>query len=150
MTCSGAFIFASLCMSSSLLFALVWGLRLLWRRLRGRAGLPGGPRGDLSVRAMPLLAVVTFAAAQIGLAVTPLWQWGAPRPGTILFFVATLAFALVSPAALFVAARSFRLPDARRPGRAVRVHSLLVALSSTGMALYLGANHLIGLRIWAW
>ena len=53
-------------------------------------------------------------------------------------------------ASLWVAARSFGLPHARRPNLAVRVHSLLVALSATGMALYLGMNHWVGLRLWAW
>lgn len=129
--------FCALLMATSVLFAVVW---VPWR-------LFGGMRDaqHLSVRAFPLLATISFVGfafcfTKLGDADTgrlTLWTGG--------FCILSILFGLLSLLALFFAAR---VPKAEIH-RAVRIHSLLVALGCCVVAAYLFSWHLVGLRLWA-
>ncbi|HKV24566.1 MAG TPA: serine hydrolase domain-containing protein [Candidatus Acidoferrum sp.] len=124
-------------MASSLLFAVIWVLRKLF----------GGMKGvqHLNVRVVPLLAsisllVLFFCFTRLdGVDVGRLTVW------TFSVFALSILFPLLSLYALLLAGRV--------PGneihKAVRIHSLFVALSCCVLALFLASWHLIALRLWA-
>jgi hypothetical protein len=127
---------ALLLMSTSVAFAMVWIPRKLLGRLRGVE--------HLSVRALPLLATLSFIAL--------LWRWTVPpivgasaNPSTLAIFLLSIVFPLLSIAALAVSARSGRF----QMNRGVQIHSLLVAIACVGVSGYLGYWGLIGVRVWA-
>jgi CubicO group peptidase (beta-lactamase class C family) len=129
-------------MVSALLFALVWVPRLLLRRLRG---VP-----HLSVRALPLLAVVcligTFIVlAQAGDATVAIDRLGKATPFSIGVCVLTWLFAVATVLGLVQALRAGRLGVRR----SVRIHSLLVAAANVVVLAYLAYWGIIGLRTWA-
>lgn len=127
----------ALLMTTSVLFAVVW---VPWR-------LFGGMRDaqHLAVRSFPLLATISFVGfafcfTKLGGADTgrlTLWTGG--------FCMLSILFGLLSLLGLLFAAR---VPKAEIH-RAVRIHSLLVALGCCVVAAYLFSWHLIGLRLWA-
>jgi hypothetical protein len=124
-------------MATSLLFAIVWVLRKLF----------GGMKGvqHLAVRAIPLLATLSFAAlvfcfTKLGGADTgkfTVWTAG------ILVF--SLLFPLLSLYGLFLAVR---VPK-NEIHNGTRVHSLLVALACCVVTVFVASWHLVGLRLWA-
>ena len=126
-----------LTMASSILFAIIWIPRKLIGRLRG---VP-----HLSVRVVPLLAVLTLIAIFWRASSQPLFVLGRPNAVTITILVLSLIFPLLSVAALLLALRSWRF----EVNRAVRVHSLLVALACCLVAWFLAYWGLIGVRVWA-
>jgi CubicO group peptidase (beta-lactamase class C family) len=125
-------------MRSATVFAWVWIPRSLFGRLRGNP--------YLIVRRLPLLAVLCLFYAFRLLAATPLWQLGTANLRTVGFCLLTWAFAILSAASLAMVLRSREWPV----GRAVRLHSLAVSLACCGVALYLAAFGILGLRLWAW
>jgi len=127
---------SALVMASAVLFALVWGLLFLFGRLKNVK--------HLHVRIVPLLAVVTFAAAVFA------FIKSAEDVGVLTFWSATvfltsLLFTLLSLIGLFLANAVPR--DEIRKG--VRIHSLLVSMACCVVMVFLSAWHLIGLRLWA-
>jgi CubicO group peptidase (beta-lactamase class C family) len=123
-------------MASAPLFALVWGLLWPFGKLKGVK--------HLRVRAVPLFAVLSlvgilysFNKATGDISVLNLWS--------LLIFVGTVAFALLSLAGL---ALSVSVPR-EEIHKAVRIHSLLVSAACCIVTLFLSAWHLIGLRLWA-
>lgn len=128
--------------------ALVWGLAWILvagvRRLRGRALMPGQLRlhlqpavAALSFMAIPTLVQMVFARG----AFTDANAWSLALCGATLVFPACSAAALVT----VVRARSQALGSMW-----VRALPSAAALACFGMAVYLAANGIIGLRIWAW
>jgi hypothetical protein len=130
-----------LLMFSSVLFALVWVPRQLLGRLRGT--------GSLSVRLLPLLAVLRLAG-MCGLASFPggstlfIERFGRPTLWSISFCALTWLFPLIAITGLVQSLRGPRLP-VRRP---VWIHSLLVSAASLTVAAYLAYWGVIGWRTW--
>ncbi len=129
---------ALLCMASSFLFALVWIPRKLLGRLRDA--------GPLSVRLLPLAAVLCVVAAVALLTVSGddmFARFGRPTFWSWSFFILTVLFAATSGGGLI---QVLRLRGAVHRG--VWLHSLLVALSSTLVTVYLNFWGMIGLATW--
>jgi CubicO group peptidase (beta-lactamase class C family) len=124
-------------MASAVVFALVWIPRKLMKRMKDVR--------HLSVRYVPLLAVLSLGAGFFLLNAIPSWLTGTYNILTVAVWLLTWAFAVLSLWGLWLAVRSFRL--AVKP--AVRIHSLLVAVACCGLANYLYYWHIIGLRLWA-
>jgi hypothetical protein len=123
-------------MASALLFALIWGLRLPFRRLKGVK--------HLRVRVAPLFAVLCFLAvlfafnkAFSGIGESNFWP--------VVVWAGTILFAVLSLASLALAVSVPR----EEIHKAVRIHSLLVSAACCIATLFLSAWHLIGLRLWA-
>ena len=132
---------ALLCMSAlvmitSLLFAVVWILRWLFRRMKDVR--------HLSVRIVPLLAVLTSFAIVLLFGVV-LDGTGEKSPRAIALFVATVLFPLLSVAGLLLAIRAPK----EEISRFVRMHSLLVSVGCCVFAAFLVSWGLVGLRVWA-
>lgn len=122
------------------LFALIWGTRWLFRRLRG---VPA-----LHVRVLPLLAALSFLAVLF--VVKLVGEDTIMRLGHRTFYslgicLGTWAFAGFSIASLWAALRVER----RGMNRGAYIHSLIVAICFVAVTLYLGYWGVIGLRTWA-
>jgi len=138
---------AALCflfLATSLLYALYWIPARLLRRLRPLSGA----RLYLSVRALPLIAILTLVS------VVAIFNFagddainlfGKVTPWSLAVFALTILFALLSLAALLQAWRARHWPIRR----AVFLHSLLTAAACTALTLYLAWWGIIGLRTWA-
>jgi CubicO group peptidase (beta-lactamase class C family) len=127
---------SAIVMASSLLFALVWGLLWLFRRMKDVK--------HLRVRAMPLLAVLSllgvlfsFTKATADIGVLNFWS--------LSIFAGTILFALLSLVSLALAVSVPR----EEIHKGVRIHSLLVSTACCIITLFFSAWHLIGLRLWA-
>jgi len=127
---------ALILMCSSVLFALVWGVRKLIGHMQGVR--------HWSVRVLPLTASLALCA-MLGsvINIAPI-ELGAANGKTVSFFLFSLLFAGLSVAALVQASRSY-LWDVNRW---MRWHSTAVAVACFGMTLFLGYWGLIGLRLW--
>jgi CubicO group peptidase (beta-lactamase class C family) len=123
-------------MASALLFALVWGLLLLFGKMKEVK--------HLRVRVVPVLAILCFLAAvfSFGKAVEDV---GVLNFWSAVVFLATLLFALLSLVGLFFAVR---VPKTEIHN-GVRIHSLLVSLACCIVTIFFSAWHLVGLRLWA-
>jgi len=124
-------------MLSSLAFAVVWMVRKLLGKMKGV--------GHLSVRGMPLLAVLCFLSF-------PFFANGlnGAAIGTLNFFtlgifLASILFPLLSVLSLVLALRAPK----EEINRGVRLHSLLVSLACSIVAVFLASWGLIGIRLWA-
>ena len=126
-----------LLMATSILFATVWVPRKLLGRLRGVR--------HLSVRALPLLATLTLLAIHWRSQDLPAIVMARPDSVTITIFLLTIVFPVLSVAALVVALRSWQA----QMNRAVRIHSLLVAIACCTVTWYFAYWGLIGIRMWA-
>jgi CubicO group peptidase (beta-lactamase class C family) len=139
-----------LLMLTSLLFALIWGVRKLFGKLHDA--------GPLSVRVMPLVSTVLlilffvlFAVKRDGLRAAftgdpaDCVSLGVPSVLTVSIMLSTIAFALAAAASLYVVYRE----RSAAMNRIVYWHSVLVALSMVGVVVYMGCWGLIGLRLWA-
>jgi len=123
-------------MASAVLFAVVWIIRWLFRKMKGAR--------HLAVRIVPLLAVLTFLV--ILFAFGTLFDGTEDKsPGAIILYLATMLFPILSVAALIMA---LRVPRSEI-SRGVRIHSLLVSLACCILAVFLASWHLVGLRAWA-
>jgi CubicO group peptidase (beta-lactamase class C family) len=123
-------------MASALLFALLWGLLWLFRKLKGVK--------HLRVRVVPLLAVLcllvvlfAFTRALSDIGVLNFWSF--------LVCAGTILFALLSLVSLALAVS---VPKTEIH-KGVRIHSLLVSMACCVVTLFFSAWHLIGLRLWA-
>jgi CubicO group peptidase (beta-lactamase class C family) len=134
---------AVLLLATSVLYALYWIPALLLRRLRP---LPGS-RLYLSVRALPLIAILTLLATAAIFALAggdSIGRLGNLTAWSVAVFALTILFALTSLVALIQAWRA-RHWAVRR---GVWIHSLLVAAACTAIAIYLASWGMIGLRTW--
>jgi len=134
-----------LAMASIPLFALVWGMRWLFRRMRG---VP-----LLHVRVLPLLAWLSAVAA--GLLVPNLLlpqedatnRFGHLTGWSLALAGATWAFAALSLASLAAALRAW--PRRRAMNRLAYYHSLAAAALLVMATAYLAWHGVIGYRSWA-
>lgn len=125
-------------MLSSLLFAPVWLLRKAFGGLRGVQ--------HLSVRAVPLGAVLSLVAMLFVLRGTPLTALGTLNVRTVAVWVLSWLFALLSIWSIVLAYRSLSY----QMNRVARIHSVLVSMANFAMAVFFAYWQVIGLRTWAW
>jgi CubicO group peptidase (beta-lactamase class C family) len=128
---------AMLAMVTSILFAVIWIPRKVLGRLRGVQ--------HLSVRVLPLLATLSLFAIVWRAWNEPPGVLGQPDTVTITLLLLTIIFPLLSVAALVVALRSWSF----QMNRAVRMHSLLVAIACCTLTWFFAYWGLIGVRFWA-
>jgi len=133
---------------SSVLFAPIWVVRMIFGKLRHA--------GPLSVRVMPLLGAAFLIVFDVALAIglrgvitrneiddlTPL---GTPSALAITIMLSSIAFALATVASLYVLYRE----RTAAMNRVVYWHSLAVTGGLLGVAIYYGYWGLIGVRLWA-
>lgn len=134
----------ALLLATAVLYALYWLPARMLHRLRPLAGA----RLYLSVRALPLLAILLVAAAFGIIALAgdmPFARLGAVTAWSLSIFVLTILFAVTSLAALAQAWRGRHWPIRR----GVLLHSLLVAAACVALAIYLAYWGMIGFRTWA-
>ncbi len=123
-------------MASALLFALIWGLRLLFGKLKGVR--------HLRVRVLPLVAVLSLLAVLFAFS-KAFSEIGESDFWPVVVCAGTILFAVLSIASLIVAVS---VPKTEIH-RGVRIHSLLVSLACCIVTVFFAAWHLIGLRLWA-
>ncbi|MFN7997687.1 MAG: serine hydrolase domain-containing protein [Bryobacteraceae bacterium] len=131
-------------LATSLVFALYWVVALVFRRLRPLRGA----RLYLSVRILPLLAVLALLAAAAILAAggdDNALRLGNMTPASLAICGLTIWFGILSPLALWQTWRARAWPIRR----AVWIHSILVSAACTVLAGYLFYWGVIGLRTWA-
>ncbi len=130
-----------LIMTSSALFALVWGARKLVGRLHGA--------GPLSVRVVPLVSAILLGAFWgtflLAIAKGNLLALGVRSWLPVTIMVMSIAFAVTAVASVYV------VYQARKAvmNRAAYWHSVLVAMAVAVAALYMWYWGWIGLRLWA-
>ena len=73
---------------------------------------------------------------------------GEVHPWTIGVFVTSIAFAIAALVSAVAAIRWARRPD--RPPWWRRFVPTVIAFATFGLAVWLAANGIIGLRTWAW
>lgn len=137
MVCTTLFLLALLSVPP---FALVWGCRWLFRRLRG---VP-----NLHVRVLPLLAVLSLVAVQwilIRCGDDTMTRLGHRTMWSMGLCAATWAFAAFSAASLWASLRA----DRRGMNRGAYAHSLCVSALFVITTLYLAYWGIIGIRTWA-
>lgn len=123
-------------MITSALFAVIWGPRKLFGRMRDVR--------HLSVRAAPLLAILCLAAAVFA-CTKALGHPGEANLWPAVVFAGSLLFAVLSVVGLLLAL----LVPKSEINAGVRMHSLLVSLACCTVAAFMTSWHLIGLRLWA-
>jgi hypothetical protein len=128
---------ALLIMASSILFAFIWIPRKLIGRMRGV--------GHLSVRMMPLLATLALVGLVWRVSGQPPIVLGRADMVTITIFALSIVFPALSITALVITLLSFRA----QMNKAVRLHSILVAVSCCEITWFFAYWGLIGVRIWA-
>ena len=123
-------------LASSLLYAIFWILLWLLRRLKEVK--------HLRVRVVPFFATLTLIISLFcgGKSIDTL---GAFSLWSVLFFLGTIAFAVLSLVGLYLAVSVPR--DEIHP--AIRIHSLLVSLAACLLTIFLAHYHLLALRLWA-
>jgi hypothetical protein len=124
-------------MLSTVPFALIWLPLKLFGRMKDVQ--------HLSVRVVPLLAVLSLPAIPFCFNALHGSAIGTLNLLTVGIYAATILFALLSLLGLVLA---LRVPKAEiHPG--VHIHSLLVSLACCVITLFLASWGLIGLRLWA-
>jgi len=123
-------------LASSLLYAIFWILLWLLRRLKEVR--------HLRVRVVPFFAALALIIAffSAGKSIETLGAFGL---WSVLFFLGTIAFAVLSLVGLYLAVT---VPRAEiHP--AIRIHSLLVSLAACILTIFLATWHLVALPLWA-
>jgi CubicO group peptidase (beta-lactamase class C family) len=129
-------------MLSSVLFALIWVPRKLFRRMKD---VPG-----LSIRVIPLLGILCLAGAFVlltlaGVDADALFaRFGKMTIWSVAFCALTWLFALATVAGLLQIIRARGWPIRR----GVYIHALLVSLANVLVLSYLAYWGIIGLRTW--
>ncbi|PZO10884.1 MAG: hypothetical protein DCF27_00535 [Lysobacteraceae bacterium] len=121
-------------------FALVWGPRWVFRRMRG---VP-----NLHVRVLPLLAVLSLGAIALIFSLVGedvIVRFGHRTPWSMGLTLATYVFAVFSFASVWAALRA----DRRGMNRFAYFHSLGISVIFVLATLYLGYWGIIGVRTWA-
>ncbi len=126
----------ALILATSLLHGIVWILLWLLRKLNDVQ--------HLRVRAVPFFAALTLVISFF-CAGKSLDTLGAFGLWSLLFFLGTIAFALLSLLGLYFAVSVPR--SEIHP--AIRIHALLVSLACCLLTLFLASWHLLGLTLWA-
>jgi CubicO group peptidase (beta-lactamase class C family) len=131
---------ALLLMASSVIFALVWVPRKIFGDLRSV--------GNLSVRAMPVLATLSLLVSIVLVILTsqdPIERLGLPTFWSVGIFVSCIAFAVFALLGLTLAVR-FQYREIRR---LVWWHAFAASAVMTAVAMYLAYWGVVGWRSWA-
>jgi CubicO group peptidase (beta-lactamase class C family) len=123
-----------LIVASVLVTALAWAAHS--RRPR--------PRGFWGLKAALILCALLLFLIVAALNFTPARLWGDRTAGTLTVFVASLGL----PVAGLLAARMAVLACRQGASRWLTSYAMLVVAAMTWICLYLGANGLLGLRLW--
>ncbi|HWZ99204.1 MAG TPA: serine hydrolase [Candidatus Dormibacteraeota bacterium] len=123
-------------LATSLLYAIVWILLWLLRRLKDIK--------HLNVRAIPFFAALTLLVSFFS-GSKSLDTLGAFGFWSVFFFLGTITFAALSLIGLYLAVTVPR--DEIHP--AIRIHSLLVSLACCILTIFLASWHLLAVRLWA-
>ena len=123
-------------MLSSIVFVFVWLPRKVFGRMKGVR--------HLSVRVLPLLAVLAIVGSLVPASTSSPIEMASPTAKPIAVMILSILFALFSVAGLVLAIRSFRW----EMNRAARIHSLLVSIACFGWTWYLAYWGMIGVRLW--
>jgi hypothetical protein len=126
---------SAILMASAILFAIVWILLWVFRKMKRVQ--------YLSVRVVPLLAVLTFIAIPFAFP-SLIGGMGEKNFGAVVVYAATILFPILGVIGVILA---LRVPKAEI-SRGVRIHSLLVSLACCVVAMFLASWHLLGLRVW--
>jgi CubicO group peptidase (beta-lactamase class C family) len=136
------FVGALVAMLSSLIYALFWIPRWVYRVFRGRH-----KRDDAIIaRAFSLAAVSSLVLGILCLLSQPLLDMGRMSSGNVVFFLGTLLFAIFSVCSLVL----FVITYGTNRSLMGRLYDLLVSLACIGMTAYLAYWDIIGLRMWAY
>lgn len=130
-------ILAGLLFGSAVVAALVWVPRAMFGKARNAAA--NRLRG---IVLLAVLAIPAFAALVVTADVSKL---GTMSARTVAIFVFTLLVPILAIVAFLSAARASKATV----GRAVKAHSLLVALAAVAFSILLIVYNLAGLRTWA-
>jgi CubicO group peptidase (beta-lactamase class C family) len=122
---------------SSVLFAPVWVVRMIFGKLRHA--------GPLSVRVMPLLGAAFLIIFDVALAIGLRGEITHNEVDDLTIMLSSIAFALATLASLYVLYRE----RTAAMSRVVYWHSLAVTAGLFGVAIYYGYWGLIGVRLWA-
>jgi CubicO group peptidase (beta-lactamase class C family) len=121
---------------SSLLYAILWFALWALHRLKDVK--------HLNVRVVPFLASLLLPILLLS-AIESMNTPGAFAFWSLLLFLGTIAFAVLSLAGLYLAVSVPR--SEIHP--AVRIHSFLVSLACCTITIFFSSWHLIGVRLWA-
>ena len=132
----GILILSAVLMASALLYALVWVLLWLFRRLKDVK--------HLRVRVVPFFAVLSLLAVLFAFSKAT-DDIGVMNFSAVCVFLGTILFAVLSLVSLALAVS---VPKTEIH-TGVRIHSLLVAMACCVLTLFFSSWHLIGLRLWA-
>jgi CubicO group peptidase (beta-lactamase class C family) len=133
----GLLVLCALVMLTSVPYALIWLALKLFGKMKDVQ--------HLSVRVVPLLAVLSLAPIPFCFKALHGSAIGTLNLFTVGIYAATILFALLSLLGLVLAVR---VPKAEIH-RGVRIHSLLVSLACCIVVLFFASWGLIGLRLWA-
>jgi CubicO group peptidase (beta-lactamase class C family) len=122
-----------LVLMSPLLVAIVWVARL--RR-----------SGWWDLKAALLACPIIIAAGVLPLTLTPVREWGFKNAATMMVFIATLSLPALAIVIVLLTVGARR----REASGGLVAYALAVALAAAGLSVYLGANGLIGLRLWSY
>lgn len=128
---------AGILFASAILAALVWVPRVMFGKARNVAAN--------RLRGMVLFAVLAIAAFATLVITSDFSKLGVMTPRAVAIFVFTLLVPILALIAFLTAARA---PKAI-VGRAIKMHSVLVALAAVGFSTMLLVYDLAGLRTWA-
>ena len=129
-------------MVSAILYALFWipgHLFKIFRRKENRCRF-------LRMRVAPLLAILSLVVGIFIFVNQSMLDLAQRSINNVVFFVATLLFALFSFLTLAFTVQSFFKPVKV----AARIYAMILSVAFVGMTIYLGYFGIIGLRIWAY
>ena len=133
---------AIIIMMSSIAYSLFWVPVHIYKRLKHK----DNRSKYLSMRLIPLLAVLSLIFGALKMGDQTMLEFGMPTVLNVIFFVSTLIFAGLSTLSLLTAYRSFYKPVKM----AARVYAVLLSSACFGMTLYLSYWGVIGLRLWSY
>lgn len=133
---------AIIVMLSSIPYAVFWIPVHIYRKLRK----PDSRSKYISMRLVPLLAVLSVILGFIEMSNQTLLEFGLKNPINVIFFTSTLLFAGFSILSLFTTYRSFYKPVKK----AARAYAVISSASCFGMTLFLWYWGIIGLRLWSY
>ena len=135
---------AFMVMMSSIAYALFWIPVHVCKKTMGKTNRSM----FLRMRVLPLICVLSLivGVATLVAADQTMLELGQKTPANVVFFLSTLFFAILSVISLFTSFQSFFRP-VKKPAR---WYAIVLSTACFGMALYLYAWDLIGLRLWVY
>jgi len=133
---------ALIVMISAVAYSIFWVPVHLYKRIRNK----DNRSKYLSMRIIPLLAVLSLVLGFIIVADQTILEFGRMTLRNLVFFISTLIFAGLSALSMLTSYRSFFKPVKKT----ARIYAMILSLVCFGMTLYLGYWGIIGLRLWVY